>query len=362
MRKVFYLFLFFFTSSLLAQEANPQIKKDPRGEVELTVCNQNLENLGRYKDFRRKVKGATLAVYEEKVKALAERIRKAGCDVVALQEILGNKEEFALEGILKLSDTLRKSTGRFYEAKLGPSNDKSLRLGFLLARDRVQFKSDASYARVELPKTSPEQRPRYFARGPYEIQVDVLPRGEDSYKKSATLITFHFKSKVRSSADPAGPEFETYRMEMAEALRRVIESRHPAKFESGKSLLIVLGDRNSNFDLASARILEGSVTLDDFRGKAVCRLSKRGVPLCQKKITKPQRLFSVLTTPQGIRQYPGTYRYREFYSWIDDILVSAPTSRFAWKDYATEGIYDAGVIREPKEASDHALVYSRLNW
>ena len=151
-------------------------------------------------------------------------------------------------------------------------------------------------------------------------------------------------------------------MEMSEALRRVLEARHKSAFASGESILVVLGDRNSNFDVASARILEGSLTLGSFTGGGPCRLSKRGVPLCKAESEAPRKLFSVITSNKESMPQYGTFSYKGEYSWLDDILMPAEILHYAWMTPYSEGKYDAGAVYTPKEASDHAMVYVKLNW
>jgi hypothetical protein len=151
-------------------------------------------------------------------------------------------------------------------------------------------------------------------------------------------------------------------MEMAEGLRRVVENRLTKSFVTGDSILMLLGDRNSNFDVASAKILEGTVSLRLFQEGSVCRLSKRGVPLCQPNSALPQKLFSVLLGDSETKNLPGTFRYKKVYSWIDDILMPAESLRFAWRTDSSEGRYESGVLYSYPEASDHAMVYTKLNW
>jgi hypothetical protein len=127
-------------------------------------------------------------------------------------------------------------------------------------------------------------------------------------------------------------------------------------------VLIVLGDRNSNFDTASARILEGTLALKHFQEEGGCRLSKRGVPLCKQGTALPQRLFSVLLGDPQTKLQPGTFRFKKEYSWLDDILMPLESLRYTWRSFDNSESYDCGVVNEPGLASDHALVYVKLNW
>ena len=334
---------------------------DPRGGAELVVCSQNLKDFGSYRDSKVRDKTLTVARFQKKLEALAQRFERASCDAIALQEILGRDELTASEGLVLLIDELKRRTNRVFDYRIGASNDALIRNGFLVAKERAEIVNYVSYSNVELPKLMDQQKPRFFPRGPVEIQIEVKPSGE-SPAKTVTLVNFHFKSRAGAQGDAAGLEWETYRMEMSEAIRRIVENRHSQNFASGESLLLVLGDRNSNFDTATAKILEGVLTLKHFQTNGPCRLSKRGVPLCQGHSALQQKLFSVLTMDPRIRTTPGTFQMKGVYSWLDDILMPAESLRFALRDPYVESQYDAGTIFDPKEASDHALVYVRLNW
>ena len=341
--------------------ADLTVGDDPRGEEELKLCSFNLNNFGSYKDVKLRIR-LEPEEYLDKVNAITKRIVRAKCDVVAMQEILGKTEVIAEEALQALVEKLRRATNRIYEVRVGPSNDSRARVGYLVATDRAKVVNRVSYAKVELPKIDPKQRVRLFARGPLELELLVYAR-DGSYPKKVTLINFHFKSKsTKGGLDPSGLDFEPYRMEMAEALRRIVEVRHAEALKNGESLVVLLGDRNSHKDAASARILEGALKLKDFQRNGDCRLSSRGVPLCKPKTAKPQRFFSVLTANPKTKGLKGTMKYQGVYSWIDDIILPAESLPFAWDGPQTEGTYDTGVEYEPEYASDHALIWVSLNW
>ena len=337
------------------------LDEDPRGEPELVLCSQNLANYGTLASVRERVANATQEMLNEKEAALVKRFADTRCDVIAVQELLGKEDEIAQATLRHLALLLQRRVNRFFETQVGASEGGKLHVGFLVARDRAEILNHLSYAKVELPKLNPKQRPRYFSHGPLEIQIEVKPRGE-SIRKTLSIVTFHLKSRAGGSGDPAGLEWETYRMEEAEALRRILENRHARAFASSETLFAALGDRNSHFDIASAKILEGTLALRNFMDKAPCRLSKRGVPLCIAGTAMPQRLFSVLLLDPHSKARPGTFEHKGVYSWLDDILMPQESLRYAAVSADTVPDYDSGVVYEPQKASDHALVYVKLNW
>jgi hypothetical protein len=334
---------------------------DPRGEPDLTVCSQNLKLFGTLETLKQKIAGYSADEHRLKVQALIRRFVSTGCDVIAVQEVMGRNQEAVDAGLQELADKLRKSTNRFFRIRSAPPAEGGMTLGFLVAEDRAAIVNTLSYAKIELPKLVAKQKPRLFPRTPLEIQLIANSR-ESNLAKPISIVNFHFKSKRGGEDDPTGLEWETYRMEMSEAIRRIVERRHKQAFASGDSILMLVGDRNSNFDVASARILDGTLNLSSFQADGGCRLSKRGVPLCKSGASLPRRLFSVLTSNKSAFILPGTFSYKGEYSWLDEILMPAESLPFAWKSAFLESQYDSGVVYSPKDASDHALVYVKLNW
>jgi len=358
-----FLFLLLISAGTVYSQSRTNVlpvTTDPRGEPELVVCSQNLENYGSFEAYSTRMRGNEKD-YEEKEKALIKRFIDVGCDVIAVQEIIAPSKAAAEESLERLALGLRLTTNRFFDVRVGESNDRMLHIGFLVAKDRARVLNTVSYARVELPQIAERQRPRGFSRGPFEIQLLVSGRN-GSVDKTVSLVNMHFKSMSGRNPDPANLEWETHRMEMSEALRRIVVERHAASFESGETILIVLGDRNSHADSASANILKGTLTLAHFQEDGPCRLSKRGKPLCQAETAQAKKLFSVLTGDPKTRLNPGTILYAGNYYWIDDILMPAFSLPYAWETFDSRGDYSSGVMYTPKSASDHALVHVTLNW
>jgi hypothetical protein len=334
---------------------------DPRGNVDLVVCSQNLKLFGLPPRSAGHDPKKLQDKHESKVRGLVTRFMSVGCDVIAVQEVMAQNESAAEAVLSQLALELRKRTNRVFKVVVAPPTEGQMTNGFLVALDRATYQQSLTYGRVELPRISKKQRPRLFTRPPFELQISVQARDSDVVKP-ISIVNFHFKSKRGGRDDPTGMEWETYRMEMSEALRQVAELRHKNSFASGESLLLLLGDRNSNFDVASARILEGSLALSSFYENGPCRMSKRGLPLCAADKELPRKLFSVITSNQSLQALPGTFNYKGDYSWLDDILLPAESLRFAWRTAFSEGDYESGVVSTPPDVSDHSMVYVKLNW
>lgn len=333
---------------------------DPRGPVNLTICSQNLMN---YKATEKSsVRLETLpADLQRKIEGLLRRFEAAQCDVIAVQEVLGNKEEEARNSLRHLATILSIRTGRQFDFIVSPGDHEPSRVGYMVAKDSAEVLNSMAFSKVELPKLSPNEKTRFFVRTPLELQLRTKdPEGRGA--KVITLINLHSKAKRGAQNDPTESKWETYRMEIAEAVRRIVLNRHRGSLFSGKSIIAILGDRNANFNSASAKILDGSLTLKHFAQGGKCSVSKDGMPYCKPGIDAQPSFYSVLTTDPDTKLIPGTHVFKGEASWLDDILLSIPSLRFAWASFERAGDYESGVISAFPAASDHALVWTKLNW
>lgn len=359
------LFKSLFLSLLVASAAGAQTRTNLENQTldsrrnSLIICSQNLKNyLG---ESPRKPQDPPGPVGpSDKEQALINRFDRAACDVIGVQELGGMSDDIAQRNLQRLATLLYARTQRRFSMKIGDVNENAQRNAFLVADDKAHIVHVVTYRKLFLPKIDPTQKPRLFTRSPLEIQITV--DGKDGrMDKNISLLNFHFKSKSGSKDDPAALQWETYRMEMSEGIRRVAEDRFKAQIQAGEPV-ILLGDRNAHNDTATAKILEGSLTLDDFKAKSRCRLSKRGTPLCQGDTRRPISFMSLLTYDPETSKLPGTFVYNKVFSFLDDILINVSAINFTREDPDAEGNYMSGIINTDVDASDHALVWSKLAW
>ena len=183
-------------TNILSQE------RDSRGLPEVILCSQNLENFGELALMKRREEVETQEERAVKIDALIKRFRKAGCTIIAVQEVLGANEKKAQEALNELAARLQFFTNKKYLTYVGPSNDRISRVGFIVEEEGIEFNGLTSFANVELPKISDSQEPRLFARGPLQLRL-VITGKEQSASRELTVITFHFKSQAFNSADGA---------------------------------------------------------------------------------------------------------------------------------------------------------------
>lgn len=321
------------------------------------VCSQNLENYGEIPDIQERTKNFRIGDLRAKEEALVQRFLAAKCDVIAVQEILAKdkdkikKREKARNVLKKLAWLLSSSSKREFDIRVGKSNDEQLSLGFIFAKDKVSSVDTRSYDNIDLPKLSEGQKQRRFTRGPFEIQLQVNG-------KKIVLVNFHFKSRSsRGSYDYSGLGFEPLRMEMAEGLKTQILEKYLQQAEKDKIILLMMGDRNSDYNSAAASILRGERSLNRFSKYGDCQVSKEGRPLCQDRRIDSPKYVSVLLNNSALRRVGGTFRYKRNFVWLDDIMMPAPSLKYAG-DKITQ--YNSGVIDHYANASDHALVWVKL--
>jgi predicted extracellular nuclease len=359
----------FYNSSSYADERSILTDSQLKVDSKLTVCSQNLENFGEYQIALTRTPNLQRSQYITKLAALVARFSTNSCDVIAVQEVLGADLSSAIKSANILADSLSRRANRNFKVVLGESSDKFIRVGFIYDTAKLKLQAITSYDRVELPRLLPEQKPRFFIRAPLEAQFSVS-LGGDKDKKLITLINIHFKSKANSMGDPARLDWETERMEMSEAIRRILISRYSNAITVGDPILIVLGDRNSHSDSASAKILEGRLKLSDFMRTGNCRISKSGVPLCKGEDREKSNdrskgvkiLHSVLNMDPQVKLLEGTYSYKGKLSWIDDILLPNSALKFAQAKNGLLGDYAVGLDSSFPEASDHRLAWLELRW
>ncbi len=256
----------------------------PRGEGArnqggIRVCSQNLFRFGSEKFSKNKEK-------REKQKTfLVSRMKRAACDVIAVQEVSGKNRWRAGQLLQELADSLGQRSGRRFKAFVGDSQDAYIRNGFILAEDLGSVVSFDSYWRETLPKIQKRGRPRSFVRGPVSLELELAqPRSGIS---RLLLFSVHLKSKSNSWKDPTRTEFEVYRMESAQAVRE-IALKALEKSPEG-TMLFVMGDRNSTEGSASADTLEGAYELSDFHEN--CRLTEKIEVTC---VSEPKRRGKLL--------------------------------------------------------------------
>lgn len=321
----------------------------------LVICSQNLKNFSSPDIHEINIYGEDSKSLKKRAGMLAERFAKNYCDIIALQEIAGDKDLEAIESASYLKALLERKTNKQYLSEIGRTNGSNTSLGYIYNKS-IKDAEVKLFDNIDLPKLSKNQRPRYFLRLPLIFQF-TLPNRE-----KFVLINIHFKSRHNSASDPAKLSWEGYRMEMASAVAASVRK----EIANGKHVM-VLGDRNASRGDASTMILEGSLNIGDFQFEKSCQVSKEGMALCSKDqgTENKNNLISLIEADTDTRNLSGTFNYKNKILWLDDILVNRSSLKY-FEDRKEVGRtspkdLSAGIEYSPKGASDHAMVYGVIN-
>lgn len=300
-------------------------------QAAVRLCSQNLYRIDASK---------TQPQETQRVVRLAKRIAKAGCHVLAAQEIAGTNKQEAQRSAEMFRAALEKITNRKWQAIVGDSRDKHISNGFFVDTAVARVTEVSSLARMVLPSLQPHGPLNYFSRGPLRLELAV-----HRIEQPVVVYGMHLKSKAHGWRDPAKLQFESWRIEMAEGLRR--------DAAQSKGIAVILGDRNTRHDGAAAKVLSGELRIEDFI-QAKCSVNKEPDlrPNCQgvKKrrgqfIPMLERSFVKADLKAG---KVGSYKYRGRWELIDEILVSTKSR----KHFAKKG----QLLGQGDGASDHLLL------
>lgn len=318
------------------------------GDDRIRFCSQNLHNLGL------KTKKKSRKAHTEQRKLLIERIQQAGCDVVAMQEVVGKDKKSAQLLLSAFANNLSKTTGVEFQAYVGESNSTHIRNGFLIASGIGEVIEEKSFSNVTLASLQPLGPVKRFLRGPYALLIRV-PKSGKAAEKKFFVVTMHFKSQSDGYRDITGLSFETLRMEMAETLRRIVEE----ETAEHNAIAVILGDRNAASGFASADVLSGRRELSDFFHSASCEVPKNRVAMC-KNPPRARRFVELLELfGEKTGKSLASYEYRKKQEILDEILV--PASQIAlFAD--TRGVPRVGTTGAFYRGSDHRLVWAEANW
>ncbi len=345
------LFCCFFVPLVSAQD---QPLTSPH-EPELRLCSQNLFNYGAEERKKKRKKGAR----EKQRDFLVARFLAADCDVIAVQEVIGETEREAKTILGSLADSLSARSERKFVPYVTSGRSDRIRNGFLIAESKVRVLEVEALRYEHLPKMSLLGPGERFDRPPLILTLQVPGRGS-AEPRTFVVASFHFKSKAKSFQDPARLSFELVRMQMAEKIREYVSAK-AATLGSGATP-ILLGDTNSEPGSAAGAILTGRLRLSQFTEQSGCRVTELLEPACNEQVPAEASFAGLLATSvrEGEnRERVHTYRYRGTSSIIDDIFI--PTTALSLVRGPAKRIV-AGTNGEYFKGSDHLLVWAEVNW
>jgi endonuclease/exonuclease/phosphatase family metal-dependent hydrolase len=313
----------------------------------IRVCSLNLHNFGKKEEVAAKGKGKSKKKsankQKEQLKFLVERVQKAKCDIVALQEVYGKSAKEARKNLKKFQTAVNSATNQEYVYHYAKTNDKFIRNGYIYKKKLGKVTWKHLY-RSPVPRLNDDAPSRRFPRGPLVMSIELSKQYFTKARK-LYLIDYHFKSKLSGWKDLSEFDFEVNRIETAEAVRKIAEEQD----KQANTVVLFMGDRNSDTDSATDEVLSGKLELVDFKG--MCSIDKKYLSAhCAGYQKRAAKFIGMLAKRKG-NDVAHSYKYRDKEFLYDEIYISAKFAQLV-KKVGIVGVYGLG--------SDHLLVWAEV--
>ncbi len=390
------------------REHKPGLEVDPRGTPELIVCSVNLNNYSTAKQVKKATRGkeGKKSRLRKKERSVVDAIKTSGCEVIALQGVVGAGIEGALEGLERLQEQLSEGSQEKWKYYLGDSNHKKGFNAFLVQGEQIEVVTVRHLENLALAQFEQFTEDEVF-RGPIELELKVKSE-EHRQARTVYLLNFHFRKNLKTkSLEP-----EQGRMQMAESLRRHVRSRQTTFTGANPPIYVVLGDREGGKAAPATQILEGRIGLKDFHSKGACRLldeeamlaedegeeeseeeeepkkRRRRQPVkelfarCEDGVSGPKLLIGLIgenfipPVPRKQREVDG--EMLTFYSRKaererrekvraqrerrSEIYVVPFDLRYVYRSYYHRPMFASGVEEIERGSENSPLVWARINW
>lgn len=332
-KTIFTICLFVFSISSLSAEEYA------------TVCSLNLHRLGD------KGKSLNSKQFTRQRNYLGRRVKETGCDIVALQELVGNKKK-SQKILTSLIDSIDLDSKNF-EFLIADSNDSWNRNAFIYNSRKFELIGHKSWNKQSLPKLDIRSSPWSHTRGPFSLVL----KSKTANAPHLVLVNYHLKSKASSWKDPTGTSYELARVLASAGIREILNKESRSE-QGGSFIKILLGDRNSNVSGGASEILSGRLKLKDFSKEGSCRISPEGTALCPPdKYRRPNMLPLIQKVSSETSKDNFTYKMGKRGDILDEIyldVIEEPRVR------DKSGKLLVGVMGEYRKGSDHLMPWARI--
>jgi hypothetical protein len=348
--------------------------KDPRGRYELRLCSVNADNFGTVAAVG-KIARFNAPKFKEWTSELVRVIMVAKCDVVLLQGIIGADYQVAKEGVAFLARKVELGKGELWDYYIAESNHRLVRNAVIVKRKVGEVQNIISHNDLLLPRITDFTTAKFY-RGPLELYFKTGQQG-DSNRRELIVFNFSFQDALRNELN----EPEKPRMQMAEALRQLVDLRVKESSVRNPAIIIAVGDRGAIRNKPSAQILEGRFQLTDLKPEIGCILNAEEKIECEKKVTHAKLLFSVIN--EGLisrklrsKRFDGKIlsrdesdiereiaKKRKYQSVLtSDIYMLQRDLPLAWKHHNVAYQFRSGVVDVKYGRKNSPLLWVELNW
>lgn len=363
---------------------------DPRGDVDIRICSINLNGYAT-RAMRKKFFGKIdLAFLKGIESTVSQAVKRADCDVVAVQGIVAEDYVTGKKAIKRLAERVAKRSGARWTAFSGDPSRRREVLGFLVNGERVEIVGLRAYRDVELLAYVSGKAEMDAA---YPLQLTVRTIGE-SWRRVSVL-----NFDLRKLGDVVDERIEYNRIQMAEAIRelakfaladqRAYDQR--VKGAEQEPIFLVVGDLGVERHNPVHWVLRGRLKLNSFGKSGPCILTtekvknKKRVGYKCESATQPgtwqaEELFELLSDDEGpsskkvsrivdgeqrwFKLKPTKARYLTYEQHTLDVGVFLTQNNLALarKEISGQRWYDVGFEKVKNKLLKSPLVWIGLNW
>lgn len=353
---------------------------DRRGEPEIRICAADSGNYGHLTDFKRLMRPKGQKERKAFERTLANAVKSARCDVVVLQALYGASFARAAEALAGLAAYIEKRTGVSYRPIAEEIRGQQVWTGFLVRRKGPESRGVRLFNSVTLPifgVTDPKD-PRFekhFPRSPVALTLEVQGSGE-AEARPVVIVSFD----LRRSLVGKPPDAEALRMQLAEALRTLIDD--VVSESDPRSIIVAVGERSAPAAAPSSQILAGRLRLRNFMDESMCKLDEDGKAVCAEVEGQASVLFGLLESelppPPAVRRVmrdgkavhvvvpPSAAERRarrlRLRTRTTDIYLPQRFLQLAYRDSRHPGYFVAGEVPVKNGRAGSPLVWVELNW
>lgn len=272
----------------------PKNNLDPRGNPEITVCSINANNYGTKDIWKSTFRRSDIPKRTVMRRTIIKAIREAGCDLIAVQNILGKDDADALQSSQEILGYKTEERAG-WKTILGAVNREVSR-NAILYRDKLKLVATEKFTGSRLTSFG-SFRLDQLGVPPLRAVFEVRRAGSDE-TRNVSVTSFTLKNSVNFSSD----ETEVRRIQLAEFIRTQTASIKRAESEA-ETIVILAGNRAGSADSVGTQILEGRYKLADFLSDGACSFNADGTISCLREKMRPKELFGVVgsSSPESFK-------------------------------------------------------------
>ena len=281
---------------------NKEAKKDPRGQSEVRICSVNFNSFGTKEENERLLKKIPKPRLAKAERSILKAIAETGCEIVAVQGIIGRSPSFAIEALTgfvkKLSKKTEKAPWKFEVAR---SKDQNGYQAFLIKDAQsspiVGFKVETFPNLImkvpgrllrSIAKLKKELVPRDFLKLTVEVKSQdlvnpdpLLLESKVSTKGSRKLVIIN--GILAAGVAPFVEEPRLLKLQIADVAVRLFEAEQSRITPDEQPIVLATIERVEGIMGGAQQILSGRINIDDFEEDGACKIISTDLPVAKEE-------------------------------------------------------------------------------